>query len=261
MIKEVIEILARQGGQCDVMKALTLLTKAYISMCGISLGYRTAVYCAAESWQERLAWLDLPLSEMARKEALVHLMPCISKDYVSEEYDDYDITGMNGDELIDVCCQIVSRKEFDETTLEVLCWGILKATEDEDLLDQKIETTASDGTLLRGILEKHKCSGTWLTMTSPYVDIHASKVELVRDPRELLVSAYNDYRRLYEQEDEIRSLYSTYQMELQKLDKMSAWNEHKLFEKIFGVVLNDTVIVSPKRLFYEWFGLKFEYEL
>ena len=256
-----IEILAKRGEKYDVMEALTLLTKAYIDMCGLSLGSRTVVYCAAEAWQERLAWLDLPLSEMARKEPFVHLMPHISSDYDPEEYDDYDISGMCKEELLDVCNQIVWDKEFDVPTLEVLCWGILKATEEEKELAQEIEATAPDGALLKGVLTKQKCSGTWMTMISPYVDIHALKVELVRDPKELLVSAYNDYRRLSEQEDEIRSLYSTYQMELQKFEKKSAWKEHKLFEKIFGEILNDTVLVSPKQLFDEWFGIKFEYEL
>ena len=67
-MKKDIKEYAKQGEKCDIMEALALLTQAYISMCGISLGCRTVVYCAAEPWQERLAWLDLPLSEMARKD-------------------------------------------------------------------------------------------------------------------------------------------------------------------------------------------------
>ena len=43
-----IEMLAKRGEQYDVMKALTLLTKAYIAMCGISLGCRTVIYCAGD---------------------------------------------------------------------------------------------------------------------------------------------------------------------------------------------------------------------
>ena len=42
-----IERYAKKGEQCDVMKALTSLTNAYISLCGISLGCRTVVYYAA----------------------------------------------------------------------------------------------------------------------------------------------------------------------------------------------------------------------
>ena len=125
MNKKVIEDYAMRGAQCDVMKALTLLTKAYISQCGISLGGRTVVSYAADMWQERLAWLDLPLSEMARKEPFVHLMPHITSEYDTEEYDDYDITCMENDELLRGCYQMIKGKEFDETTLEVLSWGIL----------------------------------------------------------------------------------------------------------------------------------------
>lgn len=96
-----IKEYAKLGEVHDVMEALTLLTKAYISMCGISLGYRTVVYCAAEPWLERLAWLDLPLSEMARKEAFVTLMPHITNEYNPERHDKYDITGMDEEELLD----------------------------------------------------------------------------------------------------------------------------------------------------------------
>ena len=144
-MKKLIEKYAVRGEQCDVMKALTLLTQAYISQCGISLGCRTVVYCAAEPWQERLAWMDLPLSEMARKDPFLHLMPHISIEYVPEEHDDYDITAMNEEELLSVCNQMIRNKEFDETTLEVLCWGLLKATEEEKWLSEEIETTAPDG--------------------------------------------------------------------------------------------------------------------
>ena len=42
--KKVIEEYAKRGEQCDVMKALTLLTQAYISQCGISIGCRTVGY-------------------------------------------------------------------------------------------------------------------------------------------------------------------------------------------------------------------------
>lgn len=119
------------------MKALRLLTEAYIDMCGISLGFRTVVYCAAEAWVERLAWLDLPLSEMARKEPLVCLMPHITDLYKPEIYDRYDIAGMGDPELLAACRRIIVEKTFDEATTEVLCWGILKATEEKEELSQE----------------------------------------------------------------------------------------------------------------------------
>ena len=261
MKKNVIEEYAKRGEQCDVMKALTLLTKAYISMCGISLGYRTVVYCAAEPWQEKLAWLDLPLSVMARKEPFVHLMPHISKDYVKEEYDDYDITAMEDEDLLRVCNEMIRNKEFDETTMEVISWGILKATEKEQELFKDIETTAPDGTLLKGVLKEQRCSATWLIMTEPYADLSVLRCELVRDPRELLLSAYSDYQRLHQLENEIRALYPDYLERISKLEKDSPWEKRCIFKETYGKLLGDMVIVGLDKRIEELFGLKlYRYE-
>lgn len=254
-MKEAIKVLAKRGEKCDVMKALTLLTKAYISMCGISFGYRTVVYCAAEAWQERLAWLDLPLSEMARKEALVTLMPHITSAYDPEEYDDYDITGMNKDELMNVCNQIVWGKEFNVPTLEVLCWGILKVTEERPELSVKIEATAPDGTLLKGILTEQRCSATYVKMISPYKDLRASKYELVRDPKELLEAAYRDCKRLRLMENEIRALYPQYLRRIKECKKGSALAKHRIYNDVFEGLFADMVIF-PTSLIKEWFGLE-----
>ena len=128
---ELIESYAKKGESHDVMSALTLLTKAYIDQCGVSLGYRTVIYCAAEQWLERLAWLDLPLSAMARKEALVTVMPYITSDYDPEKYDDYDIAAMNEEELMDGCVEMIQSDEYDELTNELLCWGIVKAVNED----------------------------------------------------------------------------------------------------------------------------------
>lgn len=251
-----IEEYAKRGEQCDVMEALTLLTKAYISQCGISLSTRTVVYDAADPWMEKLAWLDLPLSKMARKESFVHLMPYITKEYVPEEYDDYDITAMEDDELLKVCNQMIRSKDFDETTLEVIACGLLKATEDEKLLARKIEVTAPDGTQLKGILEIQDRRHTWITMTEPYNGLIATKYELVRDGRELLLASYSDYHRLRQLEGEIRALYPTYLEEIGRLDKDSAWEKHCVFEETYGKLLDDIVIGSLDKLIEEWFGLK-----
>jgi hypothetical protein len=251
-----IEKYAKPGEQCDVMTALSLLTKAYISQCGISLGIRTVVYCAAEPWVERLAWLDLPLSEMARKEPFVNLMPHITSDYDPEVYDKYDITGMDEKELLNVCELILQYKEFDDPTIEVLCWGILRATEEEEFLSQEIETTAPDETLLRGVLESQRCCWTWVTMTSPF-DLSIAKHELVREPKKLLVDGYQDYQRLHQMESEIRASYSLYQEEIGKNENLSFRDERKAFVKAYGEILGDSVLVDPKKLFNEWFGLEF----
>lgn len=248
---------ARLGEHHDVMEALTLLTKAYINMCGYSLGYRTVVYCAGEAWQERLAWLDLPLSEMARKESLVTLMPFISNEYNPEIYDEYDISGMNEEELIDGCKQAITDKEFDEATIEVLCWGIMKATEKKKELSQEIEADAPDGTHLKGVLTEQRCGCTSVTMTSPYNNLIALTIELERDGRQLLIKDYEDCQKLRRQEEKIRALYPQYQDELRKCKNESDWKKYTVFNKVYGQIVNDTVIVSPEKWFFEWFGLEF----
>ena len=254
MKKKVIEEYAMRGVQCDVMKALTLLTQAYISQCGISLGLRTVIYCAAEPWQERLAWLDLPLSAMARKEPFVHLMPHITSEYAPDEYDDYDITVMENDELLRVCHQMTKSKEFDETTLEVICWGILKATEDEQWLSEEIEAIAPDGTMFKGVLEKQNCSGTWMTMSVPYSDLSITKHELIRNPRELLMTGYSDYQRLRQMESKVRELYPVYLERISKLEKDSAWARHCAYKEVYGKLF-DGMVLNVESLIKEWWGL------
>jgi hypothetical protein len=247
-----IERYAKRGEQCDVMKALTLLTKAYINQCGVSLGCRTVIYCAAEGWQERLAWLDLPLSEIARKEPFVNLMPHISKEYVPEKYDEYDIAPLQDAELLNICTYMIRAKEFDQTTLEVMSWGIVKSIEEEKFLSQEIGVTAPDGTFLQGILIKQKCSGTWVLMIKPYCDIEISKSELVRDPRELLVDGYNDYNKLLKMEDQIRALYPQYLNRLKECQ--TRWERHCAFDEVYGNLFDD-MILYPYSLIKNMFGL------
>ena len=247
-----IERYAKRGEQCDVMKALTLLTKAYINQCGVSLGCRTVIYCAAEGWQERLAWLDLPLSEIARKEPFVNLMPHISKEYVPEKYDEYDIAPLQDAELLNICTHMIRAKEFDQTTLEVMSWGIVKSIEEEKSLSQEIGVMAPDGTFLQGILIKQKCSGTWVLMIKPYCDIEISKSELVRDPRELLVDGYNDYNKLLKMEDQIRALYPQYLNRLKECQ--TRWERHCAFDEVYGNLFDD-MILYPYSLIKNLFGL------
>ena len=257
MNKKVIEDYAKRGAQCDIMKALTLLTQAYISQCGISLGVRTLIYCASEPWQERLAWLDLPLSEMARKEPFVHLMPHITSEYDPEEYDDYDITAIENDELLRICLQEIKIKEFDNTTLDVISWGILKATEDEQWLSEEIEAKVPDGTMLKGILERQNCGGTWMTMSSPYNELSILKHELVRNPQELLLAGYNDYQRLRQMESKVRELYSVYLERISKLEKNSAWARHCVYRDVYGKLFEGMVLMEES-LIKDWWGLVIE---
>ena len=160
---------------------------------------------------------------MARKEPFVNIMPHISKEYVPEEYDEYEIAPLQDADLLKICTQMIRAKEFDQATLEVMSWGILKSIEEEKFLSQEIEVTAPDGTMLQGILEEQNCSGTMVLMIKPYSDIGLSKYELVRDPRELLIAGYNDYNRLLLLEDMIRTLYPQYTSRLKECN--SRWEK------------------------------------
>ena len=248
------------GEGYDIMDALKFLTQAYISQCGVSLGYRTIVYDAAESWQERLAWLDLPLSEMARKESLVCIMPFITSEYDPEKYDKYDITGMDEKELSDGCKQIIQEKIFDEATTEVLSWGLLKALERFEPLEHNskiIKVVSSEGTPLKGILTKQQCCNTSIIMQQPYPDVWLYATELVRDARELLLKGYDDYHWLRSMENEIMSLYPKYQKELEKRKNESNYRKMCIFDDIYGPLVKKTVLLMPEKLIHEWFGLKF----
>ena len=253
---ELIESYAKRAENHGIMDALVLLTKAYIDQCGISLGCRTVIYCAAEAWQERLAWLDLPLSEMARKEPFVNLMPLITSEYDPEIYDKYDITGMSEEELLRACEMIVRDKEFDEVTNEVLCWGILKSVNEELIICKEIETVAPDGTLLKGVLTDQSRAWTSIRMESPY-EVSFCESELIRDAEAFMIQGYDDYKRLKEMELEIRALYPKYQEELSKLDDENNWKKRRIFKMVYAEILGDTVICSPEKLFNNWFGLEF----
>lgn len=248
-----------KGAEIEVMEALRLLTEAYIQECGISLGYRTVVYNAAEEWQERLAWMDLPLSEMARKGPFINLMPHISKEYIPERYDKYDITGMSDEEMIDCCREIVEEQEFDENTLAVLCWGIQHRINREKFQPVMIEATAPDGTYLKGML-LHQClARTSITMLEPFKDTLLRVGELERDPKRLLIQGYQDYMGLLGKEDDIRRLYPTYQKELEKaiVAGESTWKKRNIFRNVYGSLIGELTLADISGILESCFGLKF----
>lgn len=164
---------------------------------------------------------------------------------------------MGNDELLRLCFFILRSEEFDEETLEVLCWGILKVTEVEKELSRNIEVTASDGTLLKGVLTGQKCCYTYVTMTSPF-NLHSAKFELVRDARELLLRAYDDYHRLQHMENEIRELYPKYREKLKDVGDASAYKKYLVYEDVYGELLDDILIFPKQELIKEWFGLDIE---
>ena len=253
-----IEKLAKRGEQHDIMDALRLLTEAYISMCGISAGCRTVIFYAAQAFQERLAWMDLPLSEIARKNGLIEFMPYINSEYDPEIYDRYDIAAMDNEELLACCQQIVDEEDFDEPTTEVLCWGLLKATEEKEELSQEIETVASDGTIIKSDHYSQNCGSTFVTISFPH-HFCVSKKELVQDLKGLMIEAYTDYQRLHNMENDIRALYPQYQAELAKCKDASEWDKRCAFRDVYSAIISTSIIVlsSMVELFYDWWGLEF----
>lgn len=250
------EWYAQQHAKYDVMEALLLLTKAYISQCGVSMGNRSLVYYAAEVWQEKLAWMDLPLSDMARKCTFVELMPHITSEYVPERYERYDISGLDEEELVEYLVECVKLREFDKATLDVIYWGISKYVNRELFEPYPISVTASDGTVLEGEVRSQSIGWTSIEMSCPY-NVSAKKQELVRKPEELLILAYEEYKSLKTKEKEIRDLYPKYQERL-KLCGTSRYKLSTTFEEVYKDILGDDfVLFDHEHLFTEWFGLEF----
>ena len=253
-----IEELATRGERHDIVDALKLLVQAYMDMCGISAGSRTVIFYAAEAWQERLAWMNLPLSELARKNGLTEFMPYIISEYDPEIYDKYDIAVMDNKELQTCCQQIVDEEDFDDQTTEVLCWGLLKAIEEKEISAQEIEAVAQDGTVIKSDYYSQNCGSTFVAITSPHY-FCASKKELVRNLDVLLIEAYNDYQRLYNMENEVRALYPQYQEELAKCKDAGEWEKRCAFRDIYSAIISTSIIVpvSMAKLFNEWWGINF----
>ena len=257
-MERTIEDYAKAGEQHDIMDALTLLTKAFISMCGLSLSYRSVVYRAAERWQDRLGWLDLPLSETARKSVFAELMPIIDNGIDYNYLEKYDITVMDNEELVSCCKQMIDEDTFDQATTEVICWGIQK-TVDDYLSEgtQEVEAVAPDGTLLKGYVTLQECNCTSINMVAPFKDGVFLKYELIRNPQELLLEGYKEYQRLHSMEAEIRRLYPKYQEELAKVKKENRSMKNKVFFDVYDELIGDSVLILPRFLFQDWFDLNF----
>ena len=126
----------------------------------------------------------------------------------------------------------------------------MKATEKKEKRSQEIEVNAPDGTHLKGVLTEQRCGCTSVTMTSPYNNLIALTIELERDARQLLIKAYEDCQKLRRQEEKIRALYPQYQDELRKCKNVSDWKKYTVFHKVYGQMVDDTVIVSPEKMVF-----------
>jgi hypothetical protein len=132
----------------------------------------------------------------------------------------------------------------------------LKATEEKE--EKDIEAMSQDGTTLKGDLVTQHCGYTSLYITSPY-SIHVIKDELVREPKELLIEAYNDIHTVNRMKKDVLALYPKYQEELKNCKNGKIWEKRKVFDKIYSTLISQTVIssLSLAELFNEWWGLDF----
>lgn len=244
------------GSTQEVMLALELLTRAYVSQCGISLAGRTVVYCAAERWQLRLAFMDLPLSDMARKDPLFRIMSHISDCYDPEEHDEYDICGLNNEELLRYCHEILESNEFDDSTNEVLCWGISEIYRDERFIPKPISMVMEDGTILTGTLRDQSLGWTSVEMSAPF-SMRGHRYELDRNPERILGIMYIERQQLMTKEKEIRSLYEEYKTRYQTIPSGKKMYKYRLFMDVYESLIGDTCLTSPEDLFSQWYGLEF----
>ena len=255
MIKAIFEQYAVEGENIDIMSALKLLAEAYISQCGVSISNRAVIYNAAEQWQERLAWEELPLSAKARKLCLVELMPLLSEDYEAEDYDHYDICSLNDDERLNYCLKIIEEQEFNTDTLKVMCWGIKKILDGNDFQPYKIEKkVVDDGNeiILSGLVTNQSISRSSVTMLSPY-QVNGRVTELVVNATDFLERMYNQYLSVLSHEAEIRALYPTY---IEQVKQTPHYRVYRLMKHTFRPMFNDDIIIDLGMVLEKEFGLR-----
>lgn len=257
-MKERFEQYAEQGKHFDAITALSLLTKAYISQCGISLTVRTVVYCAAEQWQELLAWEDSDLAVKARRLLLFQLMPLLTDEYDPDIYDEYDIDGLSVDEMYHYTLSIIADEEFDEETNKVLCRGIKILMEPEEFQPYNIEKTITDSLgntiVLFGIVKSQCVSNTSVEMLLPF-QIDGFMGELIKDASVLLEVIYRQYLLILSKESEIRAAYSS----CLDLITSSSYNRHRrrrIVRQVFYSLFDEEIVVDIEEIVEREFGLK-----
>ena len=252
------EQFANEGKSIDATSALILLTKAYISQCGVSLGNRSVVYSAAQEWQEKLAWEDSALAVKARKLDLFELMPLLTKEYDPNVHDKYGIDGLSKDEFYRYTLSILEDDEFDEKTNQVICYGVKLFLEEKPTFQPyKIEKKITDSTgreiVLTGIVDMQSIHWTSVKMVSPY-QISGLKPELIKNTEGLLEKMYYEYLLILSREKEIRSLYPIYK------DKLRHTSGHpfetsRLMKQVLYPLLDEDFVIDFATIIKREFAL------
>lgn len=123
--------MAEIGAQMDVLRALFLLSEAYIDSCGISLSSRTVYYIAAEGWLNKLGESEHELAIDARHQALVNLFPIINNRYIPEKYDHYDISPIDDERCVDIA-EFILNDNHDDELMQALCAGLMLTFHEDD---------------------------------------------------------------------------------------------------------------------------------
>ena len=111
----------------NFIESLTVLTKAYMDQCGLSLTYRTLVEAAGQYWLELLQKSDHPLAEKARGHSFTGIMPDLSEEFNArkEHYWEYDVCCLDSEDVIDAIPYIMDEYEHDEKFKIAFCAGII----------------------------------------------------------------------------------------------------------------------------------------
>ena len=121
--EKLFEKYAEEGEKMEALKALKMMTKAYIKAEG-DMG--TAVYCATEVWlYDRLPKQDNnPFTEEELNGTLVALMPRIYKRFSLKYYDSFLRGGLSTEQIQELCLLAIEKKSFGKETLTAFCWAV-----------------------------------------------------------------------------------------------------------------------------------------
>ena len=131
--EQLFEKYAKEGENMEALKALKMLTKAYIKDFKINLEWelskeiRTSVYSAAEIWlYDRLPKQENnPFTVEEINGTLAELMPRIYKRYGFQFYGSMTICGgLSPQQIKERCLFTIKEKLYGSETLSAFCWAV-----------------------------------------------------------------------------------------------------------------------------------------
>ena len=131
--EKTFEDLAKEGENMEALKALKMLTKAYIKYFKPKLEWeldteiRTSVYSAAEIWlYDRLPkQANNPFTEEEINGTLAELMPRICNRYKERFYGSWKICGgLSPQQIKERCLFAINEKLYGSETLSALCRAV-----------------------------------------------------------------------------------------------------------------------------------------